>query len=141
MESLSLSSSAHSLSQHAKCTHPEMQAGAGRARALPRGSGVRRAKVTGTIWPAVLCTHHSLPTVKASAVGGTSAQCLLDVRGQPRREKRELGQNLCSWGSEGTLAGGPSPGECVTLYLLHLSGKADENRPWLAVPGNSPGTR
>lgn len=32
-----------------------------------------RAKVTGTVWPAELCTHHSLSTVKASAMGSTSA--------------------------------------------------------------------
>lgn len=41
---------------------------------------MRRAKVTGTIWPAGLYTYHGLPSVKASAMGGTSTQRLLGVR-------------------------------------------------------------
>lgn len=126
MESLSLGPIAHSLSQCAKYTHPVTLAG-GACEPLPGGSGVRRAKVTGTIWPAELCTHDGLPTVKASA----SAQCLLDVRGRSMREEQEPEQNLCSWGWSGYNRGHVGKwlesGGWVTLYLLHLSGKAAEN--------------
>lgn len=33
---------------------------------------MRKAKVTGTIWPAELCTHHGLPMFKVSVLGGSS---------------------------------------------------------------------
>lgn len=95
METLSLGPVAHKLSQSANYTHPE-RLGGGACEPLPGGSGVRGAKVTGTIWPAELCTHHGLPMVKASATGGISEQCLLDVRGQLMREEQEPEQNLCS---------------------------------------------
>lgn len=79
--------------------------------------------------------HHGLPTVKASAVGGTPG-------GQEAAEAgEEPGQNLLRAGQaapEGTLASGPSLGEWVTLYILCFAGNGDEKTVVVCYPLETP---
>lgn len=92
---------------------------------------MRIVKVTSIIWPAELCTHHGLPMVKASAMGGIPTQCLLDVgvaeEGGGRAWDTISVPRAGQVTPEAALASGPRLEEWVTLYFLHLSGKGDDN--------------
>lgn len=140
METLSPGCTAHSLPQLANDTHPE-----------PRGRGPTAAAQKG-VWPEESqghrrnlaqqrCVHVRVYPGSRPLPWEVPLPCLLEVGGSPcggvggwgvgGEGEQGLGQNPCSYGWSGCPRGRsgwwPESGGWVTLCLLHLSGKADEN--------------
>lgn len=127
MEILSLGPAEHSLSQRANYTHPETP-----------GEGLSRCREE-VVWEVPRsqarsgpqsCAHaivHPGPRPSSQEVPRTVSAGRQEG---PTKEEQRAEQNLCSCAVRRPLrAPGEQlePGGWVTWYLLHLSGKADEN--------------